>query len=172
MRFEKVSTYPDAILPTRATAGSAGYDFYCVKDTIIPTIAKLQRGLYEVASNDSQERNIVDIIKSTGYKPTLIPTGIKAQIDPGYYLQLAIRSSTPLKRWIILANGIGVIDTDYYNNPDNEGHIMIQVINLSPMDQIVHKGEKIAQGIFLPYVITDDDNTSGTRTGGFGSTGG
>lgn len=141
MRFERVAAYPNAIIPTRATVGSAGYDFSAAADICIDS-------------------------KSIG----LIPTGIKAQIDEGYYLQLAIRSSTPKKHGLILANGIGVIDADYYDNPDNEGHIMFQVYNITDYPVIIKAGDRIGQGIFLQYALTNGDHTTGTRAGGFGST--
>ena len=98
MKFEKLSVCPNAVLPYRSTENSAGYDFKCYADTLIPP-----------------------------YQIMLIPTGIKCQIDEGYYLQLALRSSTPMKKHLMLANGIGIIDSDYYNNPDNEGHIFIKI---------------------------------------------
>ena len=110
------------------------------------------------------------LTKEHGIKPTLVPTGIKAQIDKGFYLQLSVRSSCPLKSWIILANGQGIIDSDYYNNPDNEGEIFFQVINLSPYDILLEKGDIIGQGIILPYLTTQNDNATGQRIGGFGST--
>lgn len=141
MKFEPISLYPNAALPKRSTKGAAGYDFECVVDTICPA-----------------------------HKITLIPTGIKAQIDSGYYLQLAVRSSTPKKKGLILANGIGIIDEDYYNNPDNEGHIMFQIYNITDNDVIISAGERIGQGVFIKYGITDDDMAEGLRTGGFGST--
>ena len=141
MKFERIAAYPNVNLPKRATKGAAGYDFECAIDTICPA-----------------------------HKITLIPTGIKAQIDTGYYLQLAVRSSTPKKKGLILANGIGIIDEDYYNNPDNEGHIMFQVYNITDNDVTILAGERIGQGTFIKYAITDDDIAEGLRTGGFGST--
>ena len=141
MRFETISTYPNINLPKRATKGAAGYDFECAVDTICPA-----------------------------HQITLIPTGIKAQIDNGYYLQLAVRSSTPKKKGLILANSIGIIDEDYYNNPDNEGHIMFQVYNYTNNDVTISAGERIGQGVFIKYGLTDDDIVNNVRTGGFGST--
>ena len=141
MRFERVSKYPDVNLPVRSTIGSAGYDFECAENTTIHPHAIV-----------------------------LIPTGIKCQIDDDYYLQLALRSSTPKKRGLMLANGIGIIDSDYYNNPDNEGHIMFQVYNFTDTTVNILKGERIGQGMFMKYFKTDDDVASGIRTGGFGST--
>lgn len=141
MRFERITGYDDVNLPKRATMGAAGYDFECAEDILC-------------------DPHVI----------TLIPTGIKAQIDDGYYLQLAVRSSTPKKKGLILANSIGIIDSDYYNNPDNEGHIMFQVYNYTDKDTVIHKGERIGQGVFLRYGLTDDDMVNTLRTGGFGST--
>jgi dUTP pyrophosphatase len=113
---------------------------------------------------------IAALTKETSIKPTLVPTGIKCEIPDGFYLELSVRSSCPLKHWLILANGVGIIDADYYNNPDNEGHIYFQVINLSPFDIILKKGDIIGQGILKRHYVTDDDFATGERTGGFGST--
>lgn len=75
-----------------------------------------------------------------------------------------------MKYWLILANSIGVIDADYYNNPDNEGEIFLQMINLSPYDIKIQKGEAIGQAIIVPYLNTEDSTAAGERLGGFGST--
>lgn len=92
-------------------------------------------------------------------------------MNDGEYLLLANRSSNPLKRNLILPNGIGVIDADYYNNPKNEGAIFVQLINMGIRDVHIKKGERIAQGIFTPYLtVTDETNVTTTRSGGFGST--
>ena len=72
--------------------------------------------------------------------------------------------------WLILGNSVGIIDADYYNNPDNEGEIFFQMINLSPFDIQLYKGDIIGQGIIKPYLTTEDDTASGQRVGGFGST--
>ena len=139
MKFERVSKYPDAILPTRATKGSAGYDFTVVADTLCPY-------------------NTV----------TYVPTGIKMQIDEGYDLRLSIRSSSPKKYNVMLANGVGIIDSDYYNNADNEGHIMFAIWPFE-RDVLFKKGDKIGQGVIEKYYLTDD-MAEGLRSGGFGST--
>ena len=110
------------------------------------------------------------LTKNLKAKPTLVPTGIKCELNDNTYLELSVRSSCPLKYWLILANGVGIIDADYYNNPDNEGHIYFQVINLTTFDIQLKKGDKIGQGIIKPYLTTDDDNAFGQRFGGFGST--
>jgi dUTP pyrophosphatase len=108
--------------------------------------------------------------KETGFKPTLVSTGMKCKLDPDTWLQLSVRSSSPLKYWLMMGNGIGVIDADYYNNPDNEGEIFFQIYNLSPFNIQIKKGEAIGQAIILPYDVTEDDVAGGKRTGGFGST--
>jgi dUTP pyrophosphatase len=95
---------------------------------------------------------------------------MKCKLADNEYLELSVRSSSPLKYWIILANGVGIIDADYYNNPDNEGEIFFQLINLSPYPLEIKKGEAIGQGIIHKYEVTEDDNASGLREGGFGST--
>ena len=108
---------------------------------------------------------------ASGAKPALVSTGMKCQLEPDTWLKLVMRSSTPLKHWLILANGIGVIDADYYNNPDNEGEIFLQMINLTPFPIRLKKGDIVAQAIICSYGKTDNDCATGDRVGGFGSTG-
>lgn len=176
IKFEKVKRFAaaDFNLPVRKTANSAGYDFEVAEDITIPTYDSLwnellnpEKGMpsYGLGLND-----IAALTKKTKAKPTLVSTGVKCQLEPGYYLELSVRSSTPLKYWIILANSVGIIDADYYNNPDNEGEIFFQVINLSPYPIALKKGDIIGQGIIKKYHVTDDDAAAGDRIGGFGST--
>ena len=132
-------------LPVRKTKYSAGYDVEAAEDTIIPSFKK-------------------------GMKPTLIKTGIKSYMQENEYLMLANRSSNPGKKGLILANSVGIIDKDYYGNPDNDGHIMFAFYNIKDEDTIVKKGDAIGQGIFQKYFVTDDDVAEGERVGGFGST--
>lgn len=191
-KFEVVSKYADAglPLPVRATANSAGYDFVVAKDTVLKpyvdhyremsllkdvSFTQIMENLFESAKGKAvvQPLTLADVSNITGKhanKPTLVSTGMKCKLDPGTYLELSVRSSTPLKHWIVLANGVGIIDADYYNNPDNEGEIFFQLINLSPFNIVLQKGEKIGQGIIKNYGITEDDAASGNRFGGFGST--
>jgi dUTP pyrophosphatase len=131
---------------------------------VIPSIWKSGAGLMTIKNLlfDAQKAQQT-------LKPTLVPTGIKAYMPTDEFLQLANRSSNPLKRFLLLANGVGVIDADYYNNPDNEGHIMFQFVNFGVTDVTIKKGERIGQGIFLPFLKADQDETISTRTGGFGS---
>jgi dUTP pyrophosphatase len=115
-------------------------------------------------------KEIKTLIANNNAKLTLVPTGVKAYMESNQYLQLAIRSSTPLNSYLMLGNGVGIVDADYVDNPDNEGHIFFQVINLSPFDIILKKGDIIGQGIFHTYSVTDDDVAGGERLGGYGST--
>ena len=133
-------------LPIRKTKCSAGYDIEAAENTIIPSFKK-------------------------GMKPTLVKTGIKAYMGEDEVLILANRSSNPGKKGLILANSIGVIDSDYYENPDNDGHIMFAFYNIKDEDIEIKKGDAIGQLIFMKYLTADNDNAQGERKGGFGSTG-
>lgn len=159
--FERITKYQDKgiNLPIRATHHAAGYDFEAAEDVVIPSIWK-QFLARRIGENQAVEKKI---------KPVLVPTGIKAYMAENEFLQLANRSSNPLKRFLVLTNGVGVIDSDYYNNDANEGHIMFQFTNFGLRDMTIKKGERIGQGIFLPFLKADQDETSGERTGGFGS---
>lgn len=177
-KFEVVKRLCDgdkvgANLPRRATANSAGYDFEVCEDILVPSYWNLMEYLDDFVAK-KVPYGLVDlktITKSTGVKPTLVPTGIKCKLDPNQYLEISVRSSTPLNNWIILANGVGIIDADYYENPDNDGEIFFQVINLSPVDIYLRAGDKIGQGIIKTYGVIEDDAAIGAREGGFGSTG-
>lgn len=178
-KFEVVSKYigedgnTTITLPVRATEHSAGYDFAAAQEIIIPSMRRMMEELedgYIATKIPYPYQDIKALTKITGFKPTLIPTGIKCQLDVGKYLEISVRSSTPLNSWIILANGVGIIDGDYYNNPDNEGEIFFQVINLSPADIIINAGDKIGQGIIKSYDKVEGDDVTTKRTGGLGST--
>ena len=179
--FEKVNKYIDQDLPMpeRKTKYSAGYDFASAEDVVIPSFFRHYSMMNEypiadngkVISKETLDLNeVARITKSLRAKPTLVSTGMKCRLDPDTYLELSIRSSYPLKYWLILGNSVGIIDADYYNNPDNEGEIFFQIINLSPFDIELHKGDIIGQGVIKSYLTTKDDNASGQRMGGFGST--
>ena len=86
------------------------------------------------------------------------------------YLMLCNRSSNPKKKGLMLANSVGIVDADYYGNPDNDGHIMFAFWNLKAEDIEVKKGECIGQAIFQKFLVTDNDTAEGERMGGFGST--
>jgi len=174
--FEKVSKYADAdiAMPVRKTAQSAGYDMVAAEDYVIPSLWQMAteaKELWPVADDEFVSMELMaQFTKQTGFKPTLVSTGMKCKLDPGTWLQLSVRSSSPLKYWLMMGNSIGVIDADYYNNPDNEGEIFFQIYNLSPFNIQIKKEEAIGQAIILPYGITEDDVAGGERTGGFGST--
>ena len=143
--FEKITKYADVDfpMPVRKTKTSAGYDI-CVPETIA-------------------------ILPG---RQLLVPTGIKAYMQEDEFLGIHIRSSMAVKKGLRLVNNVGIIDCDYYNNPDNEGHIMIALYNSSNDNVVLTKGECVAQGIFYKYLTTDDDSDyqKEERQGGFGST--
>lgn len=168
--FEKVSTFENINLPKRATKNAAGYDFESAVDIVIPSIWK--QGIAKVLKAILLKEDIfVDADMQKELKSTLVPTGVKSYMGDDEFLQIANRSSNPLKNFLVLTNGVGVIDSDYYDNPDNEGHIMIQLLNFGLTDKQIKKGDRIAQGIFLPFLKADNDLVQTKRTGGFGSSG-
>ena len=132
-------------LPVRKTNNAAGYDIEAAEDTIIPAF-------------------------KPGQKPTLVKTGLKAYCEPDEFYMLCNRSSNPGKRGLVMANSVGIIDSDYYENEDNDGHFMFAFYNFFDHDVEIKKGEAIGQAIFMKYLKVDDDNAEGTRKGGFGST--
>ncbi|HEL0559463.1 deoxyuridine 5'-triphosphate nucleotidohydrolase [Streptococcus equi subsp. zooepidemicus Sz105] len=142
--FELVSGFTDTeLLPKRETAHAAGYDLSVAKEVSIAP---------------------GEIV--------LVPTGVKAYMQDGEVLYLYDRSSNPRKKGLVLINSVGVIDGDYYNNPANEGHIFAQMKNITDQTITLSAGERIVQGVFMPFLIADGDQADGERTGGFGSTGG
>ena len=140
---------PTAKLPTKAHTTDACFDIYA-----------------DCKTEDSNTRNY--IIEPGNW--CNIHTGISTEIPVGYFAAVYGRSGMGIKQHLRPSNCVGIIDADYYNNPDNEGHIYFQMINLSPFDIQLHKGDVIGQGIIKPYLVTEDDNASGDRLGGFGST--
>lgn len=177
IKFEKISRCADdneLPMPERKTKGSAGYDLVAAEDYVIPSVWNLlseAEGLFEIEKDEFVTMPLMaDFTKKTGIKPTLVSTGMKCQLDPGTFLQLSVRSSSPLKYWIMMANGVGIIDKDYYNNENNEGEIFFQLYNLSPFNIQIKKGEAIGQGVIMKYLTTEDDEAKGERQGGFGST--
>lgn len=132
-------------LPVRKTKYSAGYDIEAAEDTIIPSF-------------------------KNGQKPALVKTGLKVYMQEDEVVILANRSSNPGKKGLVLANSIGIIDKDYYENPDNDGHFMFAFWNFKEEDIEIKKGECIGQAIFQKYLIVDGDNSNQERLGGFGST--
>ncbi len=143
--FEKAKGYENLSfdLPERSTKHSAGYDFAVLQETLIPA------------------KQIV-----------WGKTGVKAYMQQDEVLFMYPRSSLARKRGLTLSNNVGVIDCDYYGNPDNDGHIMISLYNFTDQDVVLPKGERVAQGIFQKYLTVSDEKTiTSSREGGFGSTG-
>lgn len=134
-------TETDIKLPTRNDPRSAGYDFYS------PVEVTLQ---------------------PWGNK--LIFTDVKACMNSNEVLMLYVRSSMG-KVPVVLANGTGIIDSSYFENPDNDGNIGFRLINQSDKPYEIHIGDRIGQGVFLEYLTVDNDDATGVRTGGFGSSG-
>ncbi len=133
--------YDGIKLPERATSGSAGYDFF------LPCGISLGAG-----------------------EGITVPTGIRAKISDGWVLNIYPRSGLGFKFRMRLDNTVGIIDSDYYYS-ENEGHILIKFSNCGDIPLVLEAGKGFAQGIFLPFGITWDDDASAARNGGFGSTG-
>lgn len=172
-RFEVISKYKDAglSLPSRGTADAAGYDFVVAEDTLVPSMQDILCKLPAFIDNTYKTLDeVAALTKKYNAKVTLVPTGMKCYLDEGQYLELSVRSSTPLKHWLVLGNGVGIIDRDYADNPTNEGAIYFQLINLSPYNILLRKGDKIGQGIIKNYQKTENDAAGAKRIGGFGST--
>lgn len=179
-KFELVSRFKELnnvafALPQRATAHAAGYDLYAAEDTVIPSYdVQCRKMIQEYGDADGLPvlslQQVATLTKKLKTKPTLVSTGMKVKLAEDEYLELLPRSSTPLKYWLVLANSAGIIDSDYYNNPDNEGEIFLQFINLSPFPILIHRGDFLGQGIIHKYYLTEDDCAGGERQGGFGST--
>lgn len=150
-KFEKVSkteylrcgtkdNYSRIILPKRATAGSAGYDFFSPEE-------------FTLAPNETAK----------------VATGVRVKIASGWVLLIYPRSSLGFKYRLTLNNTVGVIDSDYYE-AENEGHIFIKMTNCGDKPLTIEKGKAFAQGVFTPFGITEDDECAAPRKGGIGST--
>ena len=144
--FEVVSKYEGKgiNIPTRHTAASAGYDMEAAEETVLAP-----------------------------HRVTIVPTGLKAYMQPDEYLALHVRSGFSIKNMVSCVNDEGVIDADYYNSSANEGHIMVALMNFGDEPVKVDKGMRIAQGIFHRYLTVDGDEAGEgeKRAGGMGSTG-
>ena len=140
---EDLKLYDGIELPKRSTKTSAGYDIKSVEEGIIkPGEAKIFK------------------------------TGLKVIMNPDEALFILSRSSQGYKYGVCLSNSVGLIDSDYYNNPDNEGHFSVKLLNLGDKDFEVKIGDKIAQGVFMKYLTVDgEEEIKGKRKGGIGSTG-
>ena len=145
-KFEIAKGFEDkgVIIPQRKTAKSAGYDIVALIDE-------------DVYLNPGQSVNLA--------------TGLKACMEDDEVMLLFIRSSLGIKKGITLSNSCAVIDADYYSNPDNDGHFILNVINTSNEVQCISARSRVAQAIFVKYLTVDDDKATGERIGGIGSTG-
>ncbi|MFA5692649.1 MAG: dUTP diphosphatase [Acholeplasmataceae bacterium] len=143
-KFEIISKYQkeNINIPVRATKQSAGYDLESAFD-------------YKIKPNEI----------------VLVETGLKVKLNSNEALFVYPRSSLGIKKGLILSNAVGIIDADYYNNKDNEGHIMIPLLNFSQKEVTINKGERVAQGVFQNYLTTTNDQVKSIRKGGFGSSG-
>ena len=146
-KFEVAKGFEDrgVVLPQRKTAKSAGYDIIALTDE--------------------------DVYVHPGMSVNL-ETGVKACMEDDEVMLLFIRSSLGIKKGITLSNSCAVIDADYYNNPDNDGHFILNVINTSNEVQCIPARSRVAQAVFVKYLTVDDDNATGERIGGIGSTDG
>ena len=145
-KFEIAKGFKDkgVIIPQRKTAKSAGYDIVALTDE-------------DVCLLPGQSVNLA--------------TGLKACMEDDEVMLLFIRSSLGIKKGITLSNSCAVIDADYYGNPDNDGHFILNVINTSNEVQCIPARSRVAQAVFVKYLTVDDDNATGERVGGIGSTG-
>ena len=139
---DDLDLYNSYNIPVRSTKESAGYDFESIVDF---TLRPGEIGKY--------------------------PLGVKANMNSGEVLLVVVRSSMGFKYNVRLCNQVGVIDKDYYNNPDNEGHMWIKLENHGDKDYVVKKGDKICQGIFINFLTVDnEEEINKERISGFGST--
>ena len=188
--IEKIE-YWDTELPVRSTKKSAGYDFFTAEDVTIPSIwgplltrvfvKHTEEGrsenethrlyLRKNYSGETQEEKAAakDKVKAK-FAPILVHTGVKSYMLDDEMLCIYSRSSNPKKLGLVLANSVGIIDSDYYGNIDNDGEIMFAFYNLFPFAITLKKGTKIGQGIFQKFLKADGDNADGVRVGGIGST--
>ena len=139
--FARVTGYPDAVIPERKTKGSAGYDLCAYRN------GKIEPGAI-----------------------VLVPTGIKCRMRQETFLQVQLRSSIGIKYPVRLTTGVSIIDADYFDNPDNEGHISLPLKNDGNETFYYEAGQRLAQGAFIQYGKVDGDMTVAERVGGFGST--
>lgn len=130
-------------LPKRATKNAAGYDFFNPVRITIPA-----------------------------HQMKLVTTGIKAKFPDYFCLKLYNRSSNPKKKGLVLINGVGVVDADYFENPDNDGDIGFMFYNMKDEDVTIEPGERLGQGVFeLFATLSNESKVTDVRTSGWGSTG-
>lgn len=166
----------ETFIPTYKTKGSAGADFMCAQSVVVPSIWSA----LEKSGGAVFTKELVEVLKSSPsselilkhFKPTLVHTGIKAYMLEDEVLELYNRSGNPFKLGLVLANGVGVVDSDYYSCEDNDGEIMFAFYNFLPYDVKINRGERIGQGVFKKFLRPDKALVDSTvREGGFNSTG-
>lgn len=175
----EVKAYPEAQLPEYQTTRSAGADFFCAEGVVIKPIWESVFSVFGSRVTNAFKclvgKDIDDVEKKSmqsAFAPTLVHTGVKSNMEADEVLELYNRSSNPKKLGLILANGVGVVDADYYNNPDNDGEIMFAFYNILPWSVTLSAGDRIGQGVFKKYLrpveglrVKEEE-----RKGGFGST--
>lgn len=139
----KIPMYEHVKMPVYKTKHSAGADIFCAEEVVVPA-----------------------------HRLGRVHTGLKVKMAHNEVLFLYNRSSNPSKRGLILANGVGVIDADYYGNPDNDGEIMMEFYNITDTDVTIKIGEAVGQAIFSNFAYPDAGFLikGAIRTGGYGST--
>lgn len=179
----EVLAYPKAQIPEYATEHSAGADFYCAEEVVIPSIwhavfgvvsewsSHVFKGLSNAVLGKGFEEDVRDSI-SKKFSPTIVHTGIKSEMEPDEVLELYNRSSNPKNLGLILANGVGVVDSDFYNNETDDGEIRFAFFNFKPWNVTLKVGDKIGQGVFKKYLrpVKGLRIREVKREGGFGST--
>lgn len=166
------AAYKDARLPEYKTRHSAGADFFCAEEVVVPSIWKGLIKSLRFNFNNSFSLDDENAGCGLAFQPTRVHTGVKASMLNDEVLKLYNRSSNPRKFGLILANGVGVVDADYFENVDNDGEIGFEFYNILPWDVKIKAGDSIGQGVFEKFlypevgcVIKDVD-----RVGGYGST--
>ena len=175
---ESVQAYPDAQLPEYQTKNAAGADFFCAEEVTIPSIWVGLADILIAKGEDLFVRAFStfknDLAENQGkrLKPTKVHTGIKASMGDDEVLELYNRSSNPGKLGMVLANGVGVVDSDYFGSKDNDGEICFAFYNFMPWSVTIKVGDRIGQGVFKKYLRPEVGLRvkDCVRTGGFGST--
>lgn len=167
--FEVAKGYEDKEinLPIRSTKTSAGFDFEAAEDVYVEPIWK------QIMKAAKLQYNRDDVKIADLCKPTKIPTGIKAYMGDDEALLLHSRSSLSFKKMLMLADGVGLIDSDFYENPKDDGAIFLQFINFGLFTIKIDKGERIGQGVFQKYLDADEGKArklNKVREGGSGTT--
>lgn len=135
-------TQGEVLMPKRGTKNAAAYDFFLQED-----------------------------IEIDAFEQVKFFSDVKAYMQPHEVLLIFVRSSTGIKEGLRLANGTGIIDADYYSNPDNDGNIGFTLVNTTPEPKFYPRGTRLCQGMFTLYLVADDDNVTEERKGGWGHTG-